>query len=243
MPVDLSGEITAIATAVLAVFAIVTGIYAVRAFRKQSKEVSDQAEMLRVQSEQLEEQRKINAEQTRVLALQAEELRESLGERKREADQRRRAQAAQVFISEEHAPGSSVKGVTDSDRFGAIAFAGVDCIVAIVTVVNGSNQPIYDAELRWYHGSADHGDPNPEPLGTIMPGKKTDTSHDFPLDTNMAVSGAILTFRDAAGVNWIRTADGSLMSADSDEVPVLAKALYGTAENGEPHPYIGPDVG
>ena len=33
---------TAIATAVLAVFAIVADIYAVRAFRKQSQEVSDQ---------------------------------------------------------------------------------------------------------------------------------------------------------------------------------------------------------
>jgi hypothetical protein len=214
MSVDLSGEITAIATAVLAVFAIVTGVYAVRAFLKQSQEVRDQASMLKVQSDQLDEQRKINAEQTRVLALQTEELRESLEERKREADQRRRAQAAQVFISEEHASGSSVKGVTDSDRFGAIGFGGVDCIVAIATVVNDSNQPIYDAELRWYRGSAGHGDPNPEPLGTIMPGKESDTSHDFPLDTNMDVSGAILRFRDAAGVKWIRRPDGGLVEQD-----------------------------
>jgi hypothetical protein len=34
MSLNLSGEITAIATAVLAVFAIVTAIYAIRAFRK-----------------------------------------------------------------------------------------------------------------------------------------------------------------------------------------------------------------
>jgi len=39
MSADLSGEITAIATAVLAVFAIITAVYAVRAFRKQSDEV------------------------------------------------------------------------------------------------------------------------------------------------------------------------------------------------------------
>ena len=50
MSVDLSGEITAIATAVLAFFAIVTAIYAIRAFCKQSQEVRDQAEMLMVQS-------------------------------------------------------------------------------------------------------------------------------------------------------------------------------------------------
>jgi hypothetical protein len=78
MSVDLSGEITAIATALLAIFAILTTIYAVRAFRKQSQEVTDQASMLQVQSEQLAEQRKINAEQTKVLALQASELGESL---------------------------------------------------------------------------------------------------------------------------------------------------------------------
>jgi hypothetical protein len=58
---------------------------------KQSQEVSDQAAMLRIQSEQLDEQRKLNKEQTRVLALQAEELRESLAERKREAVERRNA--------------------------------------------------------------------------------------------------------------------------------------------------------
>jgi hypothetical protein len=47
--------------------------------------------MLKVQSGQLEEQRKLNAEQLNVLALQAAELRESLDERKREALERRNA--------------------------------------------------------------------------------------------------------------------------------------------------------
>ena len=71
MSVDLSGEITAIATAVLAVFAIVTALYARQAFRKQSQKVSaierqvkdqqelarQQAELLKIQSGQLELQR------------------------------------------------------------------------------------------------------------------------------------------------------------------------------------------
>jgi cbb3-type cytochrome oxidase subunit 3 len=48
MSVDLSGEITAIATAALALFAIVTAAFAILAFRKQSQEVRDQAEMLMV---------------------------------------------------------------------------------------------------------------------------------------------------------------------------------------------------
>ncbi len=86
MSVDLSGEITAIATVVLAVFAIVTAVFAILAFRKQSREVSDQASMLKVQSGQLAEQRKINAEQIGVLALQAAELNASLLERTHDAD-------------------------------------------------------------------------------------------------------------------------------------------------------------
>ena len=96
--------ITAAATAVLAVFAVFTARYARKAFREQSQEVHDQAKMLKVQSEQLDEQRKINAEQTAVLRLQAQELEESLAERKREREQRSRAQASRVFVWQEHGP-------------------------------------------------------------------------------------------------------------------------------------------
>ena len=83
--------LTAIATLALAVFAFTTAILALLAWRKQSREVSDQAEMLRVQSEQLAEYRNVNAEQIRVLGLQAEEFREA-------AQERRRAQAVQVYL-------------------------------------------------------------------------------------------------------------------------------------------------
>ncbi len=105
MSVDLSGEITAIATVVLAVFAIVTAVFAILAFRKQSREVSDQASMLKVQSGQLAEQRKINAEQIGVLALQAAELNASLLERTHDAEERKRAQAARVTASFVLTPG------------------------------------------------------------------------------------------------------------------------------------------
>src|SRR5215467_4190988 len=109
MSSDLSAEVTAIATAVLAAFAFATAILAGLAFWKQSREVHDQAEMLKLESEQLTEQRKLNAEQAKVLELQASELRESLEERKREAAERYRAQAVQVFIGatrSDHARGS-----------------------------------------------------------------------------------------------------------------------------------------
>jgi hypothetical protein len=93
MSLDVATWVTAIATVVLAVFAIVTAWYARKAFRKQAQEVSDQAGLLKTQSDQLEEQRKINAKQTVVLELQEEDLRESLTERKRERQAAERQQA------------------------------------------------------------------------------------------------------------------------------------------------------
>jgi hypothetical protein len=101
---DIPTWITAIATVGLLAGAIITAIYAIRAFRAQAKEISDQADMLQVQSDQFVEQRRINEKQTEVLDLQAAELRESTEERKREREARHRAQAARVFITQEAAP-------------------------------------------------------------------------------------------------------------------------------------------
>ena len=88
--------------------------------------------MLGIQSEQLAEQRKVNAEQIRVLALQAADLRESLEERKREAVERRNAQASQVLLALK---------VTGKGREGGPEIEA--------TVVNASErqQPVYDVKL------------------------------------------------------------------------------------------------
>jgi len=103
MSLIFATQLTAVATAILAVFAILTGIYAIRAFRKQSKETSDQAIMLKVQSDRLEvyrtqvdEQREINDTRGKVLELQAREIRASLEQRERAADEERRSQAVRV---------------------------------------------------------------------------------------------------------------------------------------------------
>jgi hypothetical protein len=81
----------------------------------------------------------------------------------------------------------------------------------VAHVVNSSDQPVYDAELRWRRGASSWGEPNPELLPTIMPGAEVTGCRKFPPDTNMAVSGAVLGFRDAAGVTWLRRQDGELM--------------------------------
>ncbi len=243
MSLIFATQFAAIATAVLAAFAIVTAWYARRAFLKQSQEVraierqvqdgqelaKQQAELLKVQAgqlelqrQQLDDQREANARQAKVLELQASELRESLDERKQEAEQRRSAQAARVFVKQANgvfvpddpseiseALAEDEDAWTDITRAEAEAEGGWN--VAELTVVNTSDQPVYDTQLRWHRGSASHGWPNPEPLGTIMPGAEIKRVRRFPLDTNMAVSGANLLFRDAAGIMWIRRPDGGLV--------------------------------
>jgi hypothetical protein len=220
--------LTAIGTVVLAVFAVVTAWYARKAFREQSREVAaieqqvkgeqeitrQQAELLKVQTgplealrEQVEAQRdttaaqaeatmkqaEASARQAVVLELQAAELRESLEERKREGEQRRTAQAAKVFLVQKNSRNTS------NMRMEANVF-----------VRNASEMPVYDAELVWRRGSSMWGDPNPEPLGVILPGDSDRRLRQFAEDTNMDVSGAVLRFKDAAGVRWIRRPDGYL---------------------------------
>jgi TATA-binding protein-associated factor Taf7 len=118
-------QITAVATAVLAAGAIVTAVFAYLAFGKQSQEVRtldrearDQAKLLEIQSsrldaqrEQLTDQQTLNKQQTEVLALQAKELAESMAQRKREADDRHRAQAARVFITKTRTLGARPSGI------------------------------------------------------------------------------------------------------------------------------------
>ena len=93
----LPAWITAAATALLGIGAVFTAIYAVRAFGKQSQEVSDQQqltkqqfELLKVQSaqldlqkQQLDDQRRTNAKLADVLALQAQQLREGRWQQRR----------------------------------------------------------------------------------------------------------------------------------------------------------------
>jgi hypothetical protein len=79
-----------------------------------------------------------------------------------------------------------------------------------VAVINSSDQPIYDVELCWHHGSAGYGDPEIEPLGTTMPRTEATSARWFPVGADMSNSGAVVRFTDAAGVRWLRRPDGCL---------------------------------
>jgi hypothetical protein len=210
--------LNAFATLALAILALITAIFAGLAFRRQSEEVraverqvADEQELSRQQGElikiqtgqlealrgQLEEQRKTSAAQAEVLALQAEELQESLNERRRQIELGRGYQARRVYLTE--------------GRF-ASRTAGTDTTPPSVTAIayNTSDQPIYDAELVWHSGSASHDDPNPEPIGTLLPGLEHPSRREFPSETDLSASGAVLRFRDAAGTTWLRKPDGDL---------------------------------
>jgi membrane protein implicated in regulation of membrane protease activity len=92
--------LSALATVVLAMFAVVTAWYARKAFREQSREVG----LLQQQAD-----------------LQQKEL-------ERQAEERRRAQAVQVYVAATLVPGD-----------GSVA----------TKVYNTSGQPIYDVRVHW----------------------------------------------------------------------------------------------
>lgn len=198
MSLLLATQITAIATAVLALFAIVTTVFAALAWRSQSREVG-------VLRQQLSDQQAANRQQAEVFGLQALELRESLDERKRDATERHRSQAARVFISEARFAGRTGRSA-DSDIVGP----GPKPPSVSAIVHNSSDQPVYDAELAWHLGTAPHGSPNPEPLGVIMPGNEARRERSFPSGANMELAGAVVRFTDASGVRWLRRPDGDL---------------------------------
>jgi hypothetical protein len=223
--------LTAIGTLLLAVFAVFTAWYARKAFREQSREVAaieqqvkdeqevtrQQAELLKVQSgqlelqrQQLEDQRAASARQAEVLELQAAELRESLEERKRDADDKRRGQAAGVVAWVDKSPDSAGMFVA----WGA-------------TIRNASDLPIFDVRV-FFHlihrqdggGWAPVSIGGPPPDETIpvlpptterfvlIPEKVAGMSGDIPISDATCV--ASLEFTDTAGNRWERDPHGAL---------------------------------
>lgn len=113
-----------------------------------------------------------------------------LEQNQRDTDERRRAQAARVFLGAPHTPGFPLSPY----------------------VRNASEFPIYDARIRY--GTPDGGLSDPEYLGTVMPGDTTSAEHRFS-DADEALKYTALTFRDAAGIRWIRWPDGALWEPNS----------------------------
>lgn len=220
-------QFTAVANAVLAAFAIVTAILAGLAFRKQSREVQaverqvadgqetarQQAELLKVQTgqlevlrEQLEDQRKASAAQTEVLLLQVAELRA-----------RRRALASLVLMRVEFVQPAPTNSPSDTVW---------ESVEVNVTVRNNSSQPVYAAQLRWAKAPEGTIEPDWDYIGQIWPGEEAMRTRSFIVDVAPGASSddicrAVIppdvVFDDGAGVTWMRRADGELI--DVEQLP------------------------
>lgn len=188
MPLTVATWIGAIATAILAVGAIITVYFARKAFNAQSQQLRDQQEVSKKMAE--------------VLQLQGSELRESLGERLR-------AQAAQIFIEVDRIP-----PVTEVAAGPGQEAAGQQRWRLSAKVHNTSMQPIYDLYVIWQLGTVRMG--KPDPMARLMPGHDASfdrtgpeaTAPGSPIDP--AMLGAFLAFRDVAGVRWAVREDGTL---------------------------------
>ncbi len=202
MSLIAAAQITAVATAALALFAIVTAWYARKAFRGQSQEVG-------LLQEQLDDQRKVNEKQTGVLELQAQELRESLEERKRESEQGRMAQASRVFIWQEYLAADPRVSKTTAYMEALGGAEQQDTPVAVAHVKNSSDQPIYKLNFSWYLGSTPQGGYDRET--PLMPGDEDTNIKPVPPGASRSAFGAAVLFRDAAGVRWLRRPDGELI--------------------------------
>lgn len=118
---------------------------------------------------------------------------------RQDAEDRRRAQAARVFIGAPRDPGRRVYAY----------------------VKNASDFPVYEAEF-WYLSPSGLSDRH-DYLGTTLPGEDPFGKQGF--GSEEARSKTILTFRDANNVCWIRMPGGVLeeQSAPTARESVLAR--------------------
>jgi hypothetical protein len=195
--------LTAWATVALAILAGATAVLAFLAWLKQSKEVGDQAEMLRVQAEQLVEDKKLNTEQIRVLGLQAKELGQVAADRDREAEERRRAQAEQVYIWQ--AP------PTEHNAIGQPPEKTVQA-----TLVNNSQLPVFNVRTRWMIGGTFWAGMTRR-AAPLMPEEVDTAVAVVPAEVDLDDLIAIAFFRDRAGRPWRTYADGRLEPDETSE--------------------------
>jgi hypothetical protein len=213
MSLIFATQLTAVATAVLAAFAIATAWYARQAFRKQSQEVTaierqvtdgqetarQQAELLKIQAEhlevlraQLDDQREASAAQAGVLKLQADELRAAADARALQSLERRQQYASTVVAWQDEPRRSGTGWVVDAH------------------VLNTGERPVRDVSARWYSGGARIREP--EGLtACLMPHDRK--SFECRADDASIRAGlnAIVEFRTVGDDWWEAGTDGTLV--------------------------------
>jgi hypothetical protein len=176
--------IAAVATAVLAVSVIIALWLARSALAARSHSTGEHER---------------TAELSETLALLAKDLRQSI-------EERRRAQACQVFIELERQMPSAASEKQDKQQ------AEAEWRIC-ANVRNSSQQPVYDLYVIWLHGTVRVG--KPDRAARLLSGREVffertpdPDAKDQTIDPD-ALS-AFLTFRDAAGVRWTVREDGTL---------------------------------
>jgi hypothetical protein len=212
--------VTAIGTAVLAIGAAVTAVFAILAFRQQASEVATLQQQARDQSEQLElqrlqhaEQHELSSRQSAVFELQAQELASSLASLEREAARRRRAQADRVHFWGERRylePQELAERIHRATGFYTLAPDNGEWYV-FAHVENNSTLAIWGLHLEWHLGTIPKGRSYEVPQ--LAAGKQVTVEWLLLPEDDEFRFEADLLFRDAAGITWRRKNNGELEEA------------------------------
>jgi hypothetical protein len=188
--------LAAVATAVLALFAIVTAWYARKAFLKQSQEV------LAIE-QQVSDQKELTARQADLLKVQADQLKLQQQEYGQQQEDRRLDQASRVFMWAETGPDPAISQVQRTTTPGTYEMVAVH-------VKNTSGQPVYDLTINWRKGTAPWDEP--DHLAVLMPDQQQNFTRalpdNLPPGVDRSLYSAVVIFRDRNQAWWRTRPDG-----------------------------------
>ena len=174
-----------------------------RAFRKQSQEVSAIERQVKDQQELTRQQAKLLEIQSGQLELLRQQFDDQLAER-------RRAQASRVIFWTETSNDPQFQG----RKTAAVVLKSLTVHIRkslTVHIRNESQRPVHDVDIIWHQGSGLWGELSHFqviwPGGHFVQTKLIDRS--VP-NEDYSKFGAKARFRDAAGVRWLRHPDGRL---------------------------------
>jgi hypothetical protein len=206
MSLEVATWVTAIATAVLAVFAVVTAWYARKAFREQAREVA-------AIEQQVSDQKELTARQTELLKVQTDQLDLQHRQFEREQSDRRRAQASGIYVT------VSLRGEGLNEP--APRVAGEPGPVLVVRVENTSRQPVYELVIHWRRSGVSWD--QPDVADVLRPQTFVSRTRSFadglPAIVDRTLYSAVIRFRDAAGVHWLLRPDGQLTEEPAGKYP------------------------
>lgn len=205
MSMLVAAQLTAWATLVLAIFAVVAAIFAFLAWRGQTEEI----ETLK---DQLASQEELTEAQLPLLQDQKVELKDSREQREREMQERREAYASRVFIWAE-AKGTYVH-VNKADN----TYSNDVAWTASTHIRNAGELPVYDVIFSWRIGSRmAHQENHTLPLMPDDP--DVIATWELPPDTSKDSVTAVAFLRDAAGNRWRIWTNGKRDLLASEEWP------------------------